>query len=718
MSDEAPWKFEGAPPPAAITPQLLDAVKHVESRGNPAAVSPAGARGPYQFMPATAAQYGLRDPHDEPSAREAASRYLGDLAKQFGGDVDKALLAYNWGPGNVQRYLKTGGPMPAEAQQYVGKVRTAEKNMSGQTDEAPPWKFEGAAPSAAPAAGRAPSPAPAPAAQPKSSVLRDLNVGILGLPETILSMGTGAIAQAYGGLKGLGTLATGGGLENAVKQITDAEQRYTYQPRLVAGKELTQNLGNTMAGINEGLGTVGGAIGGEAGRAIGESALPLALTVAPVPKLARSFAANPAITFKQPLTHGFMTSEGKILSGEDVAAARDIAPKLNAWETAQKHNIVTDPSLTNPNRFNEFAASQVGPEDIAARLSMENEPKWNRIVASDPDLNIQAPLSLDVLKQVRDRAAEPNRLIAQTGTMYPTENTLSALDGLNVRVGISNASEAAAANNVVARAKAMIADGMPASDVLANISQLRESARKIFNSPASGLADQAKAKTSLQVANALEGMVDSHLQKLAVEDPYAGYGELGDAYRQGRRTMAKSYAVEDAFNENTRQVDPAKIAKMTAEDNALTGHLADIGQVAGVFPEIAELGARTRPLSKVHLSRYSLPGAIGGTLGMLVGAPGGPLAGVAGAGAGGMLGAGAGEFISRALRNKVVTPEAQLRGLNPVPREIWDLSGVDPLGPRPQYGTPNLRRDTVSRVLRQSKKLPPAPTVKALKHKE
>lgn len=147
MTDEAPWKFEGSPPQTGITPQLLDAVKHVESRGNVNAVSPAGARGPYQFMPATAAQYGLKDPHDEPSARDAAARYLTDLAKQFGGDVDKALLAYNWGPGNVRK----GGPMPKEAQEYVGKVRTAEKNMSGQTDETPPWKFEGAAPATSPA---------------------------------------------------------------------------------------------------------------------------------------------------------------------------------------------------------------------------------------------------------------------------------------------------------------------------------------------------------------------------------------------------------------------------------------------------------------------------------------------------------------------------------------------------------------------------------------
>lgn len=137
MAEKSPWAIDDD----VITPQILDAVKHVESRGNVNAVSHAGARGPYQFMPATAKQYGLVDPHDEPSAREAAGRYLTDLSRQFGGDVDKALLAYNWGPGNV----KKGGSMPLEAQQYVGKVRMAEQK-GNKAPEAAPWEVDDTSP--------------------------------------------------------------------------------------------------------------------------------------------------------------------------------------------------------------------------------------------------------------------------------------------------------------------------------------------------------------------------------------------------------------------------------------------------------------------------------------------------------------------------------------------------------------------------------------------
>ncbi len=121
---------------SGIDDRTLDAVRQVESGGNPRAVSKAGAIGAYQFMPATARQYGLIDSTDEKQSRVAAGKYLSDLQAQFGGDPRKALLAYNWGPGNVAAYLRTGKgakgqEMPSEAAQYADKVlnmRTAMQN--------------------------------------------------------------------------------------------------------------------------------------------------------------------------------------------------------------------------------------------------------------------------------------------------------------------------------------------------------------------------------------------------------------------------------------------------------------------------------------------------------------------------------------------------------------------------------------------------------------
>lgn len=119
----------------SVTEELLNALRLVESNGNPNARSPAGALGAYQFMPATARQFGI-DPLDEGQSREAARKYLTQLVGQFG-SVDKALQAYNWGPGNMRAYEQTGmgakgQPMPAETQAYAPKVLEKAKMTPAQ----------------------------------------------------------------------------------------------------------------------------------------------------------------------------------------------------------------------------------------------------------------------------------------------------------------------------------------------------------------------------------------------------------------------------------------------------------------------------------------------------------------------------------------------------------------------------------------------------------
>ena len=101
-----------------VAPSLLAAVASQESGFDPRAVSPAGAQGLMQFMPATARGLGV-DPLDPASAVDGAARYLRDLTSQFG-STDLALAAYNAGPGNVRKH---GGipPFP-ETQNYVRAV--------------------------------------------------------------------------------------------------------------------------------------------------------------------------------------------------------------------------------------------------------------------------------------------------------------------------------------------------------------------------------------------------------------------------------------------------------------------------------------------------------------------------------------------------------------------------------------------------------------------
>lgn len=115
------WRAEVAAVAARydISPALLEAVVWQESRWRPNAISSAGARGLAQLMPGTARQLGV-NPDDPRANLDGGARYLKTQLDAFGGDIVKALAAYNAGPGRVQR--AGGVPKIRETQQYVAAI--------------------------------------------------------------------------------------------------------------------------------------------------------------------------------------------------------------------------------------------------------------------------------------------------------------------------------------------------------------------------------------------------------------------------------------------------------------------------------------------------------------------------------------------------------------------------------------------------------------------
>jgi hypothetical protein len=103
-----------------VDPALVRAVVQVESGGNPEAVSRKGAMGLMQLMPETAVQMGVTKVFDPQENLEAGVRQLRALLVRYGGDLDKALAAYNAGTGAVDR--AGGVPRIAETRDYVRKV--------------------------------------------------------------------------------------------------------------------------------------------------------------------------------------------------------------------------------------------------------------------------------------------------------------------------------------------------------------------------------------------------------------------------------------------------------------------------------------------------------------------------------------------------------------------------------------------------------------------
>lgn len=150
------WKLLRESLAAESVPEALLAVGWVESRFDPQAISPRGARGIWQLMPATARRYGLvvgpgRDERTDPArSTRAAARHLADLQRQFG-DWLLALAAYNAGAERVEAAITRAGSrnfwglralLPAETRDYVPAVLAAIGSppgaVTGDTTKSPP----------------------------------------------------------------------------------------------------------------------------------------------------------------------------------------------------------------------------------------------------------------------------------------------------------------------------------------------------------------------------------------------------------------------------------------------------------------------------------------------------------------------------------------------------------------------------------------------------
>lgn len=118
---------------------LLKAMGKAESGFDANAVSPAGAQGVMQLMPSTAKSLGVEDPFDARSNIMGGAKYISQKLKQYNGNIDLALAAYNAGSGNVAKY---GGVPPfSETRNYIARIKgymnsdlTINKTVSVRTE--------------------------------------------------------------------------------------------------------------------------------------------------------------------------------------------------------------------------------------------------------------------------------------------------------------------------------------------------------------------------------------------------------------------------------------------------------------------------------------------------------------------------------------------------------------------------------------------------------
>jgi len=118
-----------------VDPLLVHSVIRAESNYNPFAVSPKGAQGLMQLIPATARRFGVSNSFDARENIDAGVRYLKHLQEVFG-DERLALAAYNAGEGSVEKNGWAVPPYP-ETQEYVRRVRETYRQLQHQAGSGP-----------------------------------------------------------------------------------------------------------------------------------------------------------------------------------------------------------------------------------------------------------------------------------------------------------------------------------------------------------------------------------------------------------------------------------------------------------------------------------------------------------------------------------------------------------------------------------------------------
>ena len=583
---------------------LLDSVWAAESGRGRAMLSPKGAQGHFQFMPATAKQYGLQDPSDLTQSATAAARMLSDLMQQSGGDVQKALAGYNWGIGNVQR--KGMDAAPAETRNYIAKVTG---NMQPQDQASDEWaalsqKF---APASAQPKGepqdewaQLASQFAQPQAQPKTALAQQQGQAVAAAQPAapmrdkfdIRGEGWDRI-QNYSGKDAIGGAVRGAGSIGATLLTpVDAAARKLNngQPVNVGGIDIAGQ--DRRTGMDAALDTVGvdrnssafktNKLGAEIAGTSGVGGL-LAKGLAAVPGLATAF---PGLV--NSVQTGGMAANG--VQGLPGVITRAAGGAINGAATA---------GLVNPEDAKTGAL--IGG---ATPLVAQGAGVVGSMLGRTPKPSVN-PTTLETARAGMDAGyvVPPNMLKPSF-----TNQVVESISGKQATQQIASMRNSDVTEGLVRKALG-IADDVPltqstmenlrktAGKAYAEVSQLSPQAAadlealkiarnesqawfKAYNRSASPV-DLAKAKELRQAAEQLETALENHAKS-------AGAPELIPALRDARKAIAKTYTVGRALNDATGTVDARVLGRMSEKGMPLSDGLEVAGKFASAFPSITK----------------------------------------------------------------------------------------------------------------------------------
>lgn len=433
---------------------------------------------------------------------------------------------------------------------------------------------------------------PSPLASALSILNRVGNGVTTGIPETMLHLGSGAVAGLGGGLNYLGTLAATGGDADAAKAVQEAtQQALTYQPRTDAGKAIAnaadKALGLIPTALNKAgevttdatgsplLGTavnVGGnallqlaglrGLRGGAGAAEAGAADSVAATPRPTP-------TTPAAQLQQSLNNGKAVGY-QVTPNYDPSASfldrlgQGIAGKAQVEQAAR---------VQNQGVTNALAARSVGlpPQSLITQQALQQVRQAAIDKGYAPIQELEGPIKADA-QFMRNQADIKG---AHADELSGNPDVAASAD---ILMGLNKGAKGSTVDPLTLQQRSTLPSFDP-TKITDQISTLRSRAQDAYAAgrPSAGAAFR-------QQAGELEALVDRHLQDLDDASP-----DILTNYRAARQLIAKTHTIQDAINPSTGNVDATVIGSKLKNGVPVDGDLKTIADFANSAPSISSV---------------------------------------------------------------------------------------------------------------------------------
>jgi hypothetical protein len=463
--------------------------------------------------------------------------------------------------------------------------------------------------------------APKPAYQP--TFAENLTGGLI---EPVMKLGSSLIAKPVSDVAGIAAMFSdylGNKQGDPLGFKKHVQESLTYQPRTTAGQSEYNPLNAIPEVIGKGINAVttpvmsalrGDAAAdtprGMAANLFGE-AVPQALGFAGV-KSAPAVSTGAKTVIRETVSD--FAKSRQFGKEQAVQAASDTdwqrAALIDAANTARKNNIVINPAISNPTLANKTRVVATGGSDVFdTAASIANKNRWNDMARDALGVGKNTQLTEATYKQALKNVAAPYEKASELGVLKPVSEVIEALKKIDVPE-ILPAGEVSA-GKVARRSDQIVGkieNGMTGEEALKTVKDLYREAKLITDQINSG---KNVGTVALDNRNALRTAAKKMEDLIAenISDP-----TWRKSFVESRQKMAEIYALKDATNLATRQIDPMVFANEMAGPNFLTGKAKEMGEIAANMPTIANIHAKSGMVMKVP-SRSGPAGTIGYSIG-------------------------------------------------------------------------------------------------------